>query len=231
MKLLAFIFLLMGSVGTTPGARSNVFMEVGGLSISKEGYNLIIKHEVGGGASYYDRYLKRPTWPGGASGVTVGIGYDLGYNSRDQIARDWSMLSSDVLSRLQSCAGIKGRSAKAKAATVRGLVIPWDCARQVYEKNTLPRFGGLTLRAYPGTNEMHPHIQGAMLSWTFNRGSGISSTSSRDKEKRAMRSDIPNQPYKLPEHFRSSKRLWVGKGLPGLLKRRDDEAALIESAL
>jgi GH24 family phage-related lysozyme (muramidase) len=31
--------------------------------------------------------------------------------------------------------------------------------------------------------------------------------------------------------IRRMKRLWVGKGLDGLLHRRDDEAALVESAM
>ncbi len=36
--------------------------------------------------------------------------------------------------------------------------------------------------------------------------------------------DIPNQ-------FRSMKRLWVGKGLDGLIIRREDEAKLFEEGL
>ena len=201
------------------------------LTLSQEGYNLIIKHEVGGGPSYYNRYLKRPTYPGGASGVTIGIGYDLGYNTRSRIAVDWQALSPDAIRRLQAVAGIKGTAARSKARALQSLVIPWDIAEAVYQKRTLPRFAALTEKAYPKTRTLHPHIQSALLSWTFNRGSGISATSSRDREKRAIRRDIPAHIDRLPDHFRASKRLWRGKGLPGLLTRREDEARLIESAL
>ena len=35
-----------------------------------------------GGENYYNKYLKSVSWPGGASGLTIGIGADLGYMSR-----------------------------------------------------------------------------------------------------------------------------------------------------
>ena len=69
------------------------------------------------------------------------------------------------------------------------------------------------------------------MSWTFNRGSGISPTSSRDREKRALRRDTPDKPENFPSHYRDSKRIWVGKGLKGLLRRREDEALLDEVAI
>lgn len=222
------ILLAMAAVPSMPS--SGVFLESGGLKISREGYQLILDHEVGGGPSYYNAALKSPEWPGGASGVTIGVGYDLGYNTRDQIAKDWHVLSPDVISRLQSCAGITGQSARLKLASVRSLVIPWDIANDVYQHSTIPRFAALTKRAYPGVETLHPHVQSANLSWVFNRGEGISS-SDRDREKREIRANTPSNPGKLPAAYRSSKRLWVGKGLPGLIRRREDEARLIEAAL
>jgi hypothetical protein len=206
-------------------------LRAGGLEVSREGYQLILDFEVGGGPNYYNRCLQRPEWPGGASGCTIGIGYDLGYNTRAQIAADWVMLSPDVIWRLQSVSGIRGQAAHRKLATIRNLVIPWDMARQVYNSRTIPRFAALTRRAYPGIETLHPHIQSSELSWTFNRGDGISETSDRDREKREIRADTPDRPARLPAHFRASKRLWVGKGMPGLIARREAEAELIEAAL
>lgn len=237
MRVLVVIFWLLlihavyggGSVSEN-GGRKIAGIPAGPLTISNEGYQLILKHEVGGGAVYYSRYLQKPTWPGGASGVTIGIGYDLGYNTKAQIASDWNELSEDVVNRLQSVAGVRGSAAKYKLSPLRGIVIPWEIAQRVYQKKTIPRFGAITESAYKGTSTMNPHIQGAMLSWTFNRGGGISSTSDRDREKRALRGDIPLHPTRLPAHFRDSKRLWRGKGLDGLIRRREDEALLIESS-
>jgi GH24 family phage-related lysozyme (muramidase) len=41
---------------------------------------------------------------------------------------------------------------------------------------------------------------------------------------------IPKQNYKkIAQQFRDMKRIWIGKGLDGLLERRDAEANLVES--
>jgi hypothetical protein len=40
---------------------------------------LLLQYEVGGGKSYYEKYLSKFTWPGGASGPTIAIGVDCGY--------------------------------------------------------------------------------------------------------------------------------------------------------
>ena len=51
--------------------------------ISKKSLEMIIHHEIGGRA-YYEKKLQAPIWAGGESGVTIGMGYDLGYNSEKQ---------------------------------------------------------------------------------------------------------------------------------------------------
>ena len=232
MRLLSVIFGILASASmkdvapkAAPAANT---IPAAPLTLSPEGMKLILDFEVGGGAVYYNRYLIRPCWPGESSGVTIGVGYDLGYNSRSQIAADWSMLPAGTLSRLQSCSGITKSAARLKLSSVRDIVIPWEIALQVYQRKTVPRFAALTAKAYPGTTQLHPHIQSAMLSWVFNRGEGIGSTS-RDREKRAIRSAIPSSPPALPPQFRSSKRLWTNT--PGLIRRREAEAKLIEAAL
>ena len=68
-------------------------LPAGRALISKEAYDLIVQYECGGQV-YYTSRLSNPTWPGGASGVTIGIGYDLGYNAVDQIRKDWAHLGS-----------------------------------------------------------------------------------------------------------------------------------------
>jgi GH24 family phage-related lysozyme (muramidase) len=46
---------------------------------------------------------------------------------------------------------------------------------------------------------------------------------------RKIKELIPNKDYiSIANQFRKMKRLWVGKGLDGLLERRDSEADLIE---
>ena len=47
--------------------------------------------------------LNQPSeWPGGDSGVTIGIGYDLGYVTIDQFEFDWGpYFTADQLNRLR----------------------------------------------------------------------------------------------------------------------------------
>ena len=55
--------------------------------LSVAGFALILEWETGG-AAQYGRW-PHPEWPGGASGVTVGVGYDCGYASTAVVASDW----------------------------------------------------------------------------------------------------------------------------------------------
>lgn len=201
----------------------------GPLALSREGYDLIVEYEVGGKA-YYQSRLSKPTWPGGASGVTIGIGYDLGYNTRAQIAADWSaLLASDKIAALQSVAGLKGQSARVAVARVRGVVIPWETALAVFERRTLSRFGALTAGAFPAAGAQHPHGQSALVSLVFNRGSSLSGDSRQ--EMRWIRYNLTAHPERVPGDFRAMRRLWIGKGLDGLLIRRNAEAALFQRGL
>ena len=54
---------------------------------------------------------------------------------------------------------------------------------------------------------------------------------SRRKEMAAIKLLVLQEDYSgIANELRNMKRLWHGKGLDGLLKRRDDEADLIENA-
>src|SRR6266478_1039219 len=68
------------------------------------------REEVGG-RDYYDRMCAHPTWPGGDSGVTIGVGYDLGYQT--DFETDWSDLPAQQIARLRLWVGKKGEDAKA----------------------------------------------------------------------------------------------------------------------
>ena len=80
------------------------------MQIGQEAIDLIIKFEVGGGQRYFEKYLARPSWPGGASGVTIGIGYDLGYDKKFE--EDWKpKLAEDDYNRLYRTLGLTGQRA------------------------------------------------------------------------------------------------------------------------
>lgn len=203
---------------------------ISGIALSEEGVQLIIEFEVGG-VAYYESKLQRPTYPGGASGPTVGIGYDLGYNTPGQIQSDWGdVLDAGTVTRLQAVAGLKRGAAQSAVAGMKDISIPFEAAKQVFYKRTMPRFAKQTQAAFPGTEQLHGHCQGAMVSLVFNRGPALKGE--RRVHMRQIRDAIvANTPTKVPQYFRDMKVIWQGEGLPGLLRRRDAEASLFQQGL
>ena len=193
---------------------------------SKAGQALIIEFEVGGGPAYYNRFLRRPSNGGGvASGVTIGIGYDLRFNSPANIRKDWEpYLDKKTIERLVAVSGKK--QTPALLASVRDIEIPWEAALAVYEKTTIPRFWSLTKSTWPGVEDLTPDGQWPVLSLIFNRGSDLSG--SRRRQMAAIKDLVPREDYRgLARETRSMKRLWPS--VPGLLRRREAEAALWDS--
>lgn len=197
--------------------------------LSPKSIDLILEYEVGGGKSYYSKYLKNPTWPKGASGVTIGIGYDLGYNDLIQFSKDWKDKISPVdFARLSQMLGKKSSTAANAVNDVKDIFIPWEAAFEVFQQSTIPRFIDQTLKAFPQADQLHPDAFGALVSIVFNRGSSVTGESRREMWN--IRTLVPSKNYKaIANEVRSMKRLWVGKGLDGLLKRREEEAKIIES--
>ena len=157
--------------------------------ISDQAFDLILKYEVSSKA-YYDRYLSKPTWPGLTSGVTIGIGYDLGYNTSAQFTRDWvwHLVPSATFKRLAATLSVKGVRASALIKNLSDIRIPWESALHVFRTSTLPRFLDLTIRTYPGSEKLHPDILGALVSVVFNRGASL--TGSRRKEMSMLREAV-----------------------------------------
>lgn len=199
--------------------------------LDKESYDLIIKHETGG-KDYYNSKLSKPCYPGGASGVTIGIGYDLGYNTQASFAKDWkSKLDAKHFARLNALLGLKGKEAKEKISSVKDITISWEIALEVFNEKTLPRFIALTKRSFPGSGELHPAAFGALVSLVFNRGGSTKGASRKEMKniRDALEGKITvDNIYKyIADQIVAMKRLWVGKGLDGLLRRRNEEADII----
>lgn len=197
-----------------------------GLTLSQKGIDLIIHHEIGS-ESYYRAKLTRPTWPGGDSGVTIGIGYDLGYASPEKFERDWGslLLTSDV-TKLKRVCGKKAQRARRLVNTVKSTRIPFETAKHVFVYSSLPEYARKTRATFPGVENLHADAQSALVSLVYNRG-----TSTRGDSRREMAAIQPlvlRQAYdEIAREILSMKRLWVGRGLDGLLRRRDEEAELV----
>jgi len=197
------------------------------IGLSDNAMKLILEFEVGGGEAYYNKCLKHPTYPGGASGVTIGIGYDLGYNDSFQFNKDWSkLLDIDIYARLSKVLGLKGSKALDVISIVKDITIDWEDALTVFKTNTIPRFIDETLKAFPGADKLHPDAFGALVSLVFNRGSSVTGTNR--SEMMNIRNLIQTKDYKkISQEILNMKKIWAGKGLDGLLRRRDAEAEMI----
>ena len=64
-----------------------------------------------------------------------------------------------------------------------------------------------------------------------NRGASLSSRDSRREMREIQENLAADTPEKVPQRLRSMKRLWEGKGLAGLLIRREQEAVFFERGL
>lgn len=200
------------------------------LVVSQRALDALVAHEISSEA-YYRQALERPVWPGAASGVTIGIGYDLGHTARAQVARDWRgrLPDADVDALLRVC-GLTGTAARDRLPDVAHVRVPLATAREVFAASTLPRFARLVREAYPGAEALPPDAQGALLSLVYNRGASLDD-SDRRREMRTIRDwvaagDLPG----IADQLLAMKRLWDPARLGGLHRRRDDEAALVAGA-
>ena len=176
--------------------------------------------------------LDQPSqWPGGDSGITIGVGYDLGFATADQFEDDRSpFLSSDEIDRLKDVIGLAGEKARQRAGEFRDIQIKRADAEQVFKERTLPLYSQKTEDAFPSLDQLPANVQGALVSLVFNRGTKMDGDSRR--EMRAVQEAVAaGDLQEIANQIRAMKRLWVGKNLDGLLKRRDAEADLVESAI
>ena len=193
---------------------------------------LLFKYEVGGGESYYTKYLSKFTWPGGASGPTIAIGVDCAYYSERELTQIFSFLPENQLKLLVGSTGKTGEEGKKYTVTLRaaGISVEWSKAVEIFEKLTWPKFCKLAEKTFPGLSDLKPDAYGSIVSLVFNRGTSL--VGEKRKEMANIKKLIPSKDYKkIAKEFRNMKRIWVGKNLDGLIERREAEAKLIESCI
>jgi uncharacterized caspase-like protein len=198
--------------------------------ISPEARELVVTQEIGSRAAY-ERQYKHPAWPGGASGVTIGIGYDMGQCSMADYASCWQdKLPEDAFQRLAKSVGVSGPAAREMQRSMLNIVVPWDAAEEVFIVRTAPKYARMVLRQLAHARDLHPHSFGALFSLVYNRGASFGNDGDRCREMRNIRAHMHDRKFdQIPAEFRAMKRLWPGVG--GLLKRRDAEAVLFAKGL
>jgi hypothetical protein len=197
--------------------------------IPAEAHKLVLDFEVAGRAGYDQKYC-HPCRPPEDSGITIGIGYDIGYDTANEFIENWKgEISEEDFQALAPAVGLKGDAAQAFLPRVKHLVIPWNAAEKVYHKKTVPKHGRKTVNALHGSEKLQALCFGALFSLIYNRGPKMEGD--RRREMRNIRDLITiGRPDHIPHEFRAMKYLWVNSA-PGLVKRREAEAVLFEKGL
>jgi hypothetical protein len=198
--------------------------------MSDEAMELIVSFEVSS-ASFYASDYTHPNWPGGAAGLQIGIGYDLGYTTADDFEHDWkSHLSQGDFERLKGAVGIKGPAAQNLVGGFSNITITLQTAIAVFYESTLPKYAAMLDQNLPNTRDLPPESYGALVSLVYNRGPAFRVEGDRYSEMRAIAALMASKQFdQIPAQFRAMERLWPNS--PALQQRREKEAALFQKGL
>ncbi len=204
------------------------------------GVAFIAKEETGG-LHYYEMVAQWPHFPGHASGITIGVGYDLRFNTEDDFKSSWSSyLPATHINELAKDIDRKGSKSRAMELRNKGVEIPFKFAWPVLIHKTLPRFYQNTESIYPSINNLPDLCRSVLVSIVFNRGSKLSGSTRREMKEIQRILETADAPHmnreqkkdllqNVEEEILSMKRLWARGS--GLLKRRQDEANLWREGL
>lgn len=216
-RSLALLLVLL----TAPLARAEALPP-----LCERAVDLIIAFEVGSPQTYQRKY-QRPIWPGHHSGVTVGIGYDLGYQHASIIATDWSTHPHAV--RLATAAGITGPLARDEARKLADISIEYSMARRVFDQTSVVIHHRIARRVFrPQHFDALPcNARGALVSLVFNRG-GSMAGNARSEMRHIRDVCLPAVDVQcIATQIRAMERIWVGSRIErGMRNRRYAEAAL-----
>jgi GH24 family phage-related lysozyme (muramidase) len=193
---------------------------------------LLIVTEEDGDQNYYLKFESHFSWPGGASGPTVGIGYDCGYSTAEQIKIDWSGFIDDArVVALMPAAGHTGSAGQQYVLAHRNTItISWDESIAQFKGHELPKWEAIVRQHLPNTDKLSGDSFGALVSLTYNRGPSYDLPGNRCLEMRNIKARMAAQQFNLiPNEFLSMRRLWP----PGkdLWNRRTHEALLFRDGL
>lgn len=198
--------------------------------ISESAFDLIVEFEVGGKAGYDPR----PEWPEGQSGVTIGIGYDLGTCKKQKILTDWAALDTETLSRLAECSGVQGYPASLYIRNLKDVRIPYELAMVVFCNSTLPEEIKKTKTVFEGAfDKLSKDAFGALVSLVYNRGTstkGPKRTEMLEIRKACLAYSGQTLVNKIAEQIEAMIPLWGGTTIySGMKRRRLAEANLVRS--
>lgn len=208
--------------------------------LDTNGVAYIAKEETGG-LSYYELVTRWPHYPGHSSGITIGVGYDLRFNSENDFKESWGgHLPNSHIEELLTDIGKKGSKSRTQDLKRMGIEIPFKAAWPVFIELTLPRFYSNTESIYPSLSRLPDLCRSVLVSIVFNRGNSLSGSRRREmKEIQNILDEADNENLSkeqvkqvlngVEDQILSMKRLWAPGS--GLIKRRQAEANLWRSGL
>lgn len=198
--------------------------------VSPGALRLLVDTEVGSPALYTRRF-QRPVWPGGASGPTIGIGYDLGMQTGQNIATDWSV--HPQVDRLRAGSGMSGTRGQQATRTMQDVVTPYPMAYGVFRDRSIVKYYRITRRAFPGMDKLGKNAQGGLISLVYNRGGTISCAPNSSRYEMCVIRDVcvpARDTACIASQLRAMKRVWKGSSIErGMSVRREHEAKLAET--
>jgi len=200
--------------------------------ISSDAIRLLIGFEVSS-AAHYQAALQGAVLPAPPSGLTIGMGYDLGYVTETWLREDWgAWLSPAQLAVLAKACRKTGAKAKPVKPLLKDIRIPWAQAEPQFRTVVLPRYVGETLKHLPVDDDLPPDCLGALVSLVYNRGASFGASGPRYAEMRAIKRHVQTgQIDRIPAEFEAMTRLWTTPKTRGVKLRRMAEAALFRKGL
>ncbi|WP_207462492.1 hypothetical protein [Azospirillum sp. SYSU D00513] len=190
-----------------------------------EGVVFIAQQEVSSRA-YYDKFEASPCWPGGASGITIGVGYDLHFQADFETC--WApQLDAATAAALRPWIGKQG--SQEGADTLKPYKIPFFAAWKAFTATTLPAEVKATEGAYGDITTLPPLCRAALVSLVYNRGPSLGPDPSRTEMHTILTLIQAGKLDEVPAQFLSMQRLWPATS--GLHQRRAAEAALWQKGL
>ena len=196
--------------------------------LTAAGVTFIAREEVSSPARYRSVYC-RPIWPGGESGVTIGIGYDLKFVDEMRLRADWAgALSEAAVARLKPVLKLQGTAAL--AAQCHEVDLPLAAAVKAFISRGLPRALTDARSIYPEIDGLSPARRTVLASLVYNRGTRLADNDPTRQERREMRAIkallAAGQPEGVAEQLDAMSRLWDPQAQGGLVARRHREATL-----
>jgi GH24 family phage-related lysozyme (muramidase) len=201
-------------------------------TISQDAINLIVTEEDSDKA-YYERHYEHFDWPKGASGATIGIGYDCGYCTPQEVTEDWGgIVAQATIEAIKRACGLKGEAAhQFVRANGSGVTITWDQAMREFTTREVPKWIARVCAVLTNADKLSPTSLGALVSLAYNRGTGVFvDAGPRYAEGRAIKAHMAAGNFAaIPHDILSMQRLWPRGS--DLWRRRAHEAALFQKGL